>query len=115
MDRVALRGLRARGHHGVFPREREEGQTFIMDLVLGLDTREYHFRDVSERGSWSPLVGAGFGIMNFNADGDNHSEGVLNFHYGVTANFGRWTAFAEHQGVDLFDLNRLLFGLRLAL
>ncbi|MBQ0848231.1 dihydroneopterin aldolase [Streptomyces sp. NPDC057621] len=39
MDRVALRGLRARGHHGVFPKEREEGQTFIVDLVLGLDTR----------------------------------------------------------------------------
>ncbi|MEW1549314.1 dihydroneopterin aldolase [Streptomyces tsukubensis] len=39
MDRVALRGLKARGHHGVFPREREEGQTFIVDLELGLDTR----------------------------------------------------------------------------
>jgi dihydroneopterin aldolase len=39
VDRVALRGLKARGHHGVFPREREEGQTFIVDLVLGLDTR----------------------------------------------------------------------------
>ncbi|QEV19420.1 MULTISPECIES: dihydroneopterin aldolase [Streptomyces] len=39
MDRVALRGLKARGHHGVYPREREEGQTFIVDLVLGLDTR----------------------------------------------------------------------------
>ncbi|MGC0205326.1 dihydroneopterin aldolase [Streptomyces levis] len=39
MDRVALRGLKAHGHHGVFPREREEGQTFIVDLVLGLDTR----------------------------------------------------------------------------
>ena len=39
MDHVALRGLKARGHHGVFPREREEGQTFIVDLVLGLDTR----------------------------------------------------------------------------
>ena len=39
MDRVALRGLKARGHHGVFPREREEGQTFIVDIVLGLDTR----------------------------------------------------------------------------
>ncbi|MEU5364643.1 dihydroneopterin aldolase [Streptomyces sp. NPDC005925] len=37
MDRVALRGLKARGHHGVFPKEREEGQTFIVDLVLGLD------------------------------------------------------------------------------
>ncbi|MEW2634794.1 dihydroneopterin aldolase [Streptomyces sp. NPDC048389] len=39
MDRVALRGLKARGHHGVFPKERNEGQTFIVDLVLGLDTR----------------------------------------------------------------------------
>ncbi|MEV4440001.1 dihydroneopterin aldolase [Streptomyces sp. NPDC049577] len=39
MDRVALRGLKARGHHGVFPREREEGQTFIVDLVMGLDAR----------------------------------------------------------------------------
>lgn len=39
MDRVALRGLKARGHHGVFPREREEGQTFIVDLALSLDTR----------------------------------------------------------------------------
>ncbi|WP_329316631.1 dihydroneopterin aldolase [Streptomyces sp. NBC_01262] len=38
MDRVALRGLRARGHHGVFPQEREEGQTFVVDLVLSLDT-----------------------------------------------------------------------------
>ncbi|MEV5988411.1 dihydroneopterin aldolase [Streptomyces sp. NPDC052051] len=39
MDRVALRGLRARGHHGVFPEERAKGQTFVVDLVLGLDTR----------------------------------------------------------------------------
>jgi 7,8-dihydroneopterin aldolase/epimerase/oxygenase len=38
VDRVALRGLKARGHHGVFPQEREEGQTFVVDLVLGLDT-----------------------------------------------------------------------------
>ena len=39
MDRVALRGLKARGYHGVFPEERQEGQTFVVDLVLGLDTR----------------------------------------------------------------------------
>ncbi|MEZ7004646.1 dihydroneopterin aldolase [Streptomyces sp. SCSIO 75703] len=39
MDRVALRGLRARGHHGVFPKEREQGQTFLVDIVLSLDTR----------------------------------------------------------------------------
>lgn len=39
MDRVALSGLKARGYHGVFPEERKEGQTFVVDLVLGLDTR----------------------------------------------------------------------------
>jgi 7,8-dihydroneopterin aldolase/epimerase/oxygenase len=39
MDRVALHGLRARGHHGVLPREREEGQTFVVDVDMGLDTR----------------------------------------------------------------------------
>lgn len=39
LDRVALRGLKARGHHGVFEHERREGQTFIVDLVLGIDTR----------------------------------------------------------------------------
>ncbi|MCI0385274.1 dihydroneopterin aldolase [Streptomyces sp. CNQ085] len=39
MDRVALRGLRIRGHHGVFEGERKQGQTFVVDLAMGLDTR----------------------------------------------------------------------------
>lgn len=39
LDRVTLRGLRARGHHGVFERERIAGQTFVVDVVLFLDTR----------------------------------------------------------------------------
>lgn len=39
VDRVALRGLRVRGYHGVFEKERDEGQTFIVDVALGLDTR----------------------------------------------------------------------------
>lgn len=38
MDRVTLRGLKALGHHGVFEHEREDGQVFVVDLVLGLDT-----------------------------------------------------------------------------
>ncbi|MEW2222229.1 dihydroneopterin aldolase [Streptomyces sp. NPDC006990] len=45
MDRVALRGLAARGHHGVFEREREQGQTFVVDLDMGLDTRSAAERD----------------------------------------------------------------------
>ncbi|NDU76350.1 dihydroneopterin aldolase [Actinomadura sp. DSM 109109] len=39
MDRIELRGLRARGHHGCLPAERELGQEFVVDAVLGLDTR----------------------------------------------------------------------------
>jgi 7,8-dihydroneopterin aldolase/epimerase/oxygenase len=38
VDRVALRGLKAQGHHGVFAHERASGQTFVVDLVLSLDT-----------------------------------------------------------------------------
>lgn len=38
-DRVALRGLRARGHHGVLDAERRDGQEFVVDAVLELDTR----------------------------------------------------------------------------
>jgi dihydroneopterin aldolase len=39
LDRITLHGLRGRGLHGVYPRERMEGQTFIVDVALGLDTR----------------------------------------------------------------------------
>lgn len=38
MDRIALRGLRARGRHGVFEYERHAGQEFVVDVVLGVDT-----------------------------------------------------------------------------
>ncbi|WP_165985992.1 dihydroneopterin aldolase [Streptomyces sp. YIM 98790] len=39
MDRIALRGLRARGTHGALPEERALGQTFVVDLELSVDTR----------------------------------------------------------------------------
>ena len=39
LDRLAVHGIEATGHHGVFDFERREGQTFRVDLVLGLDTR----------------------------------------------------------------------------
>jgi dihydroneopterin aldolase len=34
-----VRGIATHGHHGVFDFERREGQTFVVDLVLGVDTR----------------------------------------------------------------------------
>ena len=39
-DRIALRGLRVRGFHGVLPSEREHGQDFLVDAVLHVDVRE---------------------------------------------------------------------------
>ena len=38
-DRIALRGLRAVGHHGVYAEERANGQPFLVDVVLEVDTR----------------------------------------------------------------------------
>lgn len=39
LDRIRLLGLRATGRHGVLPEERRDGQTFVADVVLHLDTR----------------------------------------------------------------------------
>lgn len=39
IDKITLSGLRGRGLHGVYPRERMDGQTFVVDAVLELDTR----------------------------------------------------------------------------
>ncbi|MCW2845065.1 MAG: dihydroneopterin aldolase, partial [Nocardioides sp.] len=37
-DELAVTGIECFGHHGVFEFERREGQTFVIDLLLGLDT-----------------------------------------------------------------------------
>ncbi len=39
-DHITLRGLRVRGFHGVLASERTEGQDFIVDVVLTVDTRQ---------------------------------------------------------------------------
>lgn len=36
-DRIELRGLRVRGHHGVFEHERRDGQDFVVDVVVWMD------------------------------------------------------------------------------
>jgi 7,8-dihydroneopterin aldolase/epimerase/oxygenase len=38
-DELAITGLECFAHHGVFDFERREGQVFLVDLVLGIDTR----------------------------------------------------------------------------
>ena len=37
-DRIVLRGLRARGRHGWFSWETEQGQDFVVDVELFVDT-----------------------------------------------------------------------------
>jgi dihydroneopterin aldolase len=39
-DRIVLTGLTVTGYHGVFDFERREGQPFVVDVVLELDTRK---------------------------------------------------------------------------
>lgn len=36
-DLIRLRGIRARGFHGVLPHEREHGQPFVVDVALEVD------------------------------------------------------------------------------
>ncbi len=37
-DELTVTGIECFGHHGVFEFERREGQVFVIDLVLGIDT-----------------------------------------------------------------------------
>lgn len=38
-DLITLTGLRVRGFHGVLPEERRDGQDFVVDVALTVDTR----------------------------------------------------------------------------
>lgn len=38
-DEIALTGLRVFGRHGVYEQERRDGQDFVIDLTLRLDTQ----------------------------------------------------------------------------
>ena len=39
VDELSVTGIECFGHHGVFDFERRDGQVFVIDLVLGVDTR----------------------------------------------------------------------------
>lgn len=58
-DRLALTGIEAFGHHGVFDFERREGQMFSVDVVLGMDTRTAaESDDLSDTVDYGSLVAA---------------------------------------------------------
>jgi dihydroneopterin aldolase len=65
LDRLSVLGIEAVGHHGVLAREREEGQVFRTDLVLGLDTRPAarsdDLRDTVDYGSLVETVSRAIG------------------------------------------------------
>ncbi len=39
LDRISVTGISATGYHGVLDFERRDGQTFVVDVSLGVDTR----------------------------------------------------------------------------
>lgn len=45
LDQIRLTGIAATGYHGVFEHERREGQVFIADVIVHLDTRRAAARD----------------------------------------------------------------------
>ena len=58
-DRLAVSGIEAYGHHGVFDFERREGQLFKVDLVLGVDTRSAaHSDNLQDTVDYGTLVAA---------------------------------------------------------
>ena len=38
-DELVISGVECFGHHGVFEHERRDGQSFVIDLALGIDSR----------------------------------------------------------------------------
>ena len=73
LDVLRLTGVRATGHHGVFDHERRDGQEFVVDVVVHLDS--------------APA-----------ASGDDLAETV---HYGVLAE--EIVAAVERDPVDLIE------------
>lgn len=56
-DQLAVRGIEIHAHHGVFEFERHEGQNFVLDLVLGVDTAPAAASDdLSETVDYGSLV-----------------------------------------------------------
>ncbi|WP_149360442.1 dihydroneopterin aldolase [Lolliginicoccus suaedae] len=64
-DLIHLRGLRARGHHGVFEHERRDGQEFIVDILLAVDhTTAGRTDDLADTLDYGALAHTAAGIIS---------------------------------------------------
>jgi 7,8-dihydroneopterin aldolase/epimerase/oxygenase len=58
-DELSITGIECFAHHGVFDFERREGQIFVIDLLLGLDTAPAAASDdLHDTVDYGSLVGA---------------------------------------------------------
>jgi 7,8-dihydroneopterin aldolase/epimerase/oxygenase len=58
-DRLMISGIECFGHHGVFDHERRDGQRFVVDLVIGVETsRASESDDLRDTVDYGSLLGA---------------------------------------------------------
>ena len=58
-DQLSVTGIDCHGHHGVFDHEKRDGQTFVVDLTLGIDTaRAAATDDLRDTVDYGSLVAA---------------------------------------------------------
>jgi len=58
-DQIALTGLSVRGNHGVFDFERRDGQDFVVDVALEVDSRVAAASDdIADTGHYGELAAA---------------------------------------------------------
>ena len=63
-DRIELRGLKVRGHHGVFDHERADGQDFVVDITVWLDlTRAAESDELADTLDYGALAGRAADIV----------------------------------------------------
>ena len=63
-DRIELRGLTVRGHHGVFEQERRDGQDFVVDITVWIDLdRAAHTDDLADTLDYAELARRAYAVV----------------------------------------------------
>ena len=71
-DELAITGIECFAHHGVFDFEKREGQTFVVDLVLGMDTRP-----AAAELAWPGATGERLRAVSYRVDPERLFDGGL--------------------------------------